>query len=279
MNASVRRLLRLAVAALALASSLPAASADPTAFVCDVKGEVTLNDAGRPPFLGELIPGSRLKLGPGAQAAVMFVVSGEEFILKGPGEFVVGKESVTAATGATPAKRRLASHADASVIVQASKAGTASLRMRGAQVSRPGAIGPQYPAGSIAQLQPTLRWGGDPAATYEIVVTAASGKQVHAGPAKGTTLKLPVKLVAGQSYTWSVTPRDGAPADARFEVLSADAVQKADKARAAAKSFGDRVQLALVLQGLGAVPDAREVWGQLATERPDIPELPGLARP
>ncbi|MBK8321338.1 MAG: hypothetical protein IPL06_01020 [Betaproteobacteria bacterium] len=279
MNESVRSLLRVIMAALALASSPPAASADPTAFVCDVKGEVALNDGGRPPFLGELIPGSRLKLGPGAQAAVMFVVSGEEFILKGPGEFVVGKDSVTAATGATPAKRRLASHADAMVIVQASKAGTASLRMRSAQVPKPGAVGPQFPTGSIAQLQPALRWGGDPSATYEIVVTAASGKQVHAGTVRGTTLKLPVKLVAGQSYSWSVTPKEGPPADARFEVLSADAVQKADKARASARSFSDRVQLALVLQGIGAAPDAREVWGQLAAERPDIPELPGLARP
>jgi len=275
----LRRSLRVVAATFALALPIPAVSADPTAFVCDVKGEVVLNDAGRPPFLGELIPGSRLRLGPGALAAVMFVVSGEEFILKGPGEFVVGKDSVTAASGTAPAKRRLASHADAAVIVQASKAGTASLRMRSAQVPRPGAVGPHYPTGPIAQLQPVLRWGGDSSATYEIVVTAASGKQVHAGPAKGTTLKLPVKLVAGQSYSWSVTPRDGAPADARFEVLAADAVQKADKARAAAKSFGDRVQLALVLQGLGSTPDAREVWGQLATERPDIPELSGLARP
>ena len=279
MNGPVRRVLRAIVAAISLAAALPAASADPTAFVCDVKGEVTLNDGGRPPFLGELIPGSRLKLAAGAQAAVMFVVSGEEFVLKGPGEFVIGKESVSAATGAAPVKRRLASHADAAVIVQASKAGTASLRMRSAQVPRPATAGPQYPIGPIAQLQPLLRWGGDPSATYEVVVTAASGKQVHAGPAKGTTLKLPVKLVAGQSYAWSVTPREGPPADARFEVLSADAVQKSDKARAAARSFGDRVQLALVLQGLGAAPDAREVWGQLAAERPDIPELAGLSRP
>lgn len=256
-----------------------AAAADPTAFICDVKGEVTLNEGGRPPFLGELIPGSRLKLAAGAQAAVMFVVSGEEFILRGPGEFVVGRDSVTATTGAAVPKRRLAVHADAAVIVQASKAGTASLRMRSAQVPRPDPVGPQFPTGQIAQLQPVLRWGGDPSATYEIVVMAASGKQVHGGPAKGTSLKLPVKLVAGQSYSWSVTPAGGASADARFEVLSSDAVQKADKARAGARSFNDRVQLALVLQGLGAAPDAREVWSQLAAERPDIPELAGLARP
>ncbi len=278
MSSCASPLLRAALTAIALAA-VPAWAADPTAFICDVKGDVSLNEGGRPPFLGELIPGSRLKLAAGAQAAVMFVVSGEEYTLKGPGEYVVGKDSISAATGAAPTKRKLVSHADSAVIVQASKAGTASLRMRSAPAPRPGATGPQYPTGKIAQLQPVLRWGGDASSTYEIVVTAASGKQVHAGPARGTTLKLPVKLVPGQAYTWSVAARDGAPADARFEVLPADAVSAADKARTAAKSFNDRVQLALVLQGLGAPQDAREVWSQLAAERPDIPELAGLGRP
>ena len=278
MIGSARRFLRAALAALALAV-VPAWAADPVAFVCDLKGEVTLNDAGRPAFLAELIPGSRLKLGAGAQAAVMFVVSGEEYSLKGPGEFIVGKDSLTAASGAAPAKRKLASHASAPVIVQASKAGTASLRMRSASTPRPVASGPQYPTGRITQLQPVLRWGGDVSATYEVVVTAASGKQVHAGTAQGTLLKLPVKLVPGQSYSWAVSSRNGAPADARFEVLPADAVQAADKARSAARNFGDRVHLALVLEGLGSPQDAREVWSQLAAERPDLPELAGLARP
>ena len=34
----------------------------------------------------------------------------------------------------------------------------------------------------------------------------------------------------------------------------------------------------MVLQDLGATQDAREVWAQLAAERPDISELAGLAR-
>lgn len=278
MIAALSRPLRAALLGLSLAVSA-AAVAEPVAFVCDLKGEVALNDGGRPPFLAELIPGTRLKLAAGAQVAVMFVVSGEEFALKGPGEFVVGKTAITAASGAAPSKRKLAAHADTAILVQASKAGTASLRMRSASAPRAAGAGPLYPTGQIANIQPVLRWGGDPGATVEVVVTAASGKQVHSGTAKGNSLKLPAKLVPGQSYSWSVAPQGGAPADARFEVLSADAVQAADKARAAAKTFNDRVQLALLLQGLGAPQESREVWGQLAVERPDIPELAGLARP
>lgn len=272
------RAIRAALLGLVL-SIATVAAADPVAFVCDVKGDVILNEGGRPPFLAELIPGTRLRLAAGAQAAVMYVVSGEEYSLKGPGDYVLGKSAVTAVSGPAPAKRKLVAHADAAVLVQASKAGTASLRMRSAAAPKPDAAGPVYPTGPIAQVQPVLRWGGDPAATVDVVVTAASGKQVHAGTAKGNTLKLPGKLVPGQAYSWSVAPKGGSPSDARFEVLGADAVATAEKARAAARTFNDRVHLALILQGLGAPQDAREVWGQLAAERPDLPELAGLARP
>jgi hypothetical protein len=34
----------------------------------------------------------------------------------------------------------------------------------------------------------------------------------------------------------------------------------------------------MLLQEIGAAQDAREAWAQLAEERPDIPELAGLAR-
>jgi hypothetical protein len=87
-----------------------------------------------------------------------------------------------------------------------------------------------------------------------------------------------VRLAAGQGYAWKYSAGEQVLGDARFETLPAEAVQAADKARAAAKSFADRVLLALALQDLGAAQDAREVWAQLASERPDIPELAGLAR-
>ena len=84
--------------------------------------------------------------------------------------------------------------------------------------------------------------------------------------------------MAGQGYAWTCSAGDVQVADARFETLSVDAIAAADKARAAAKSFPDRVLLAMSLQDLGAAQDASEVWAQLASERPDIPELAGLAR-
>ena len=270
---------RILLAGLLVALSLSARAADPVAFVSDFKGEVAMNGAGRPPFLAELLPGTKLVLGSDAAVAVMYVVSGEEFSLKGPGEFVVTKQGVKATKGAAPAVRAPAIKPSAATMVQTSKTATASLRMRSAPGYKAGRSGALYPVNSrISTLQPTLRWAGDPGATYEVVVTSAAGKEVFKGNVRGTSLRLPAQLVAGQGYAWACSAGGAQVADARFETLSVDAIAAADKARASAKSFPDRVLLALSLQDLGAAQDAKDVWAQLASERPDIPELAGLAR-
>lgn len=270
---------RILFAGLLLAFALCARAADPVAFVSDFKGEVAMNGAGRPPFLAELLPGTKLVLGADAAVAVMYVVSGEEFSLKGPGEFVVTKQGVQATKGAAPAIRAPAIRPSTATLVQTSKTATASLRMRSAPGYRSERAGALYPVNAkISTLQPTLRWAGDPNATYAVVVTSASGKEVHKGNSRGTSLRLPAPLVAGQGYAWACSAGGAQVAEARFETLSADAIAAADKARTSAKSFPDRVLLALSLQDLGAAQDAKEVWAQLASERPDIPELAGLAR-
>jgi len=273
------RLSRALLTAACIFLSLGARAADPVAFVSDLSGEVVLDGAGRPRFLAELLPGSRLVLAPQAKAAVMFVVSGEEFALKGPGEFVVAKQGVRAVKGATPSSRIAPQRVSAAVLVEASRSATASLRMRSVALPKGEPKGPQYPvAVRIATLQPTLRWSGEPESAYTVVLTTTSGADVFHGNARGTALRLPVRLAPDQAYAWSYSAAGLVLGDARFETLPAQAIEAAEKARAGAKSFADRVLLALVLQELGAAQDARDVWAQLATERPDVPELAGLAR-
>lgn len=270
---------RCLAGAFLLAFALAVRAADPVAFVSDFKGEVVMNGVGRPPFLAELLPGTKLVLGPEASAAVMFVVSGEEFSLKGPGEFVVTRQGVTASKGAAPASRTPALKPSTASIVQTSRTATASLRMRSAPGGRVARTGALYPVNAkIATLQPTLRWEGDPKASYAVVVMTAAGKEVFRGTASGNSIRVPSGLVAQQNYEWTSSAGKSVVAEARFETLPASAIAAADKARGAAKSFPDRVLLALVLQDLGAAQDAKEVWSGLAAERPDIPELAGLAR-
>lgn len=270
---------RFFLAAIALLAVLAARAADPVAFISDFRGEVTMNGAGRPQFLAELLPGTRLDLGQDASAAVMYVVSGEEFSLKGPGEFTVTAQGVKATRGAAPSARRPPIRASKAVLVETSRTATASLRMRSAPPPRSERGRPLYPVDArIATLQPTLRWTGEPDTTYQVTVTSASGKEAFRGTTKGPSLRLPARLVAGQSYAWSYSAGEAALGDSRFETLPPEAIAAADKARASARTFSDRVLLALVLKDLGAAQDAREVWAQLAAERADIPELAGLAR-
>ena len=271
------RIARQVFAGFLLCAAAAAYATDPVAFVSDTQGDVVLDGVGRPPFLAELLPGSRLVIAAGGGAAVMYVVSGEEYSLKGPGEFVVRTDGVKAEKGAAPSRRTTAIRVSAATLVHTSKAATASLRMRGAPAPKAGRSGPVYPVNArIASLQPTLRWIGEPDSEYSVVVTSAEGKDVFRGSAKGLSLRLPIRLTAGQSYFWIYS--GAARGDSRFETLPSDAIALAEKARAGARTFADRVILALVLQELGAIQDSREVWAQLAAERPDIPELAGLSR-
>lgn len=272
-------LLRSFVAVLLVVFPFAVPAADPVAFVSDVRGDVAMNDAGRPPFFAELLPGSKLVLGPGAGATVMFVVSGEEYLLAGPGEFVVGKEGVKARKGARPTTKVVAVRASAAVLVETSRTATASLRMRSVSPQAGARGGLLYPVGArIATLHPTLRWTGDANAVHSVVVTSASGAEIFRGSAKGSSLRLPVRLAAGQGYSWRCVVGEVSIGESRFETLPPEAIATAERARADARTFSERVQVALVLQDLGAEQDAREAWAQLASERPDIPELAGLAR-
>jgi len=68
----------------------------------------------------------------------------------------------------------------------------------------------------------------------------------------------------------------GDPAAEAATVTLVDA--KAEKSRASAKTFSERVLHALLLQDIGASQEAREAWAALARERPDLTELSALSR-
>jgi hypothetical protein len=69
-----------------------------------------------------------------------------------------------------------------------------------------------------------------------------------------------------------------APPEPRLADLPADARARAEKSRAAARTFTDRLNHAMLLQQLGAGHESRQAWADLARERPDLPELAALAR-
>jgi hypothetical protein len=260
-----------ALAGLCLALALGAHAADPVAFVADVKGQANVEGDGKLAFLAELAPGTRLLLGTGSVVAITYATSGSEFTLTGPGEFLVTPTEVRADRGAKPARRSIAPLPDAGIVTRVARTATASLRMRGLVPDVPPKAALEYPVNTrIATLQPTLRWEGEGTAS----VMDAQGKEVW----KGSSKRSAIKLAPGTVYTWTVVTAKGPLGEARFETLPAEAIARAEKSRAATRNFTDRVMHAFVLQDLGAAQDARDAWAELARERPDLPELAGLAR-
>jgi hypothetical protein len=267
-------------AALLAAGVLAANAAEAVAFVADLQGNATIEGDGKVSFLAELPAGTRLLLGTGATVAVTYAATGSEFTLQGPGEFLVSPAEVKAERGAAPKKRTVSVLPDPAVIAKASRTANASLRMRGINPQATNKVALEYPVGTrITTLQPTLRWSGEPTAEeFTVSVMDAAGKEVWKGNVKPAMAKPPVKLSPATVYTWTVMTPKGARADGRFETVSAAAMARAEKSRASARTFSERVMHAFVLQEMGATQDAKDAWAALARDRPDLPELAVLAR-
>jgi hypothetical protein len=269
----MRAVLAFAAAALSLA-----ASAAPVAFVADLQGSASIEGDGKVGFLAELNAGTRLLLGTGATVAVTYAATGTEFTLRGPGEFLVAQAEVKADKGAAPTKRQVASLQDAGVVARVSKTATASLRMRNVSVAS-GRNGLDYPVDTkIATLQPELRWTQVSRDGAEVKLLDATGKELWKGTAQSGTARPALKLSAASRYRWTVMTSAGVVGEGQFETLPADALMKVAKSKSAAKGFSERVMHAFVLHDLGATQEARAAWGELAKERPDLPELAALAR-
>jgi hypothetical protein len=268
---------RLAILLAACALSAPLFAAESVAFVADLSGNASIEGDGKVTFLAELQTGTRLLLGSGSTVAVTYASTGSEFTARGPGEFVVGAAEVKAEKGAAPTKRAVPSLQGIAVVARVSQTATASVRMRSARTDAT-AAGLQFPVDTrVSTLQPVLLWRGA-AGDAQVIIKDANGNEVWKGSGRPGALKPSVKLAPAARYQWTVMTSQGAVGDAQFETLPAEAIAKVSKARAGAKSFSDRVVHALLLQDLGATQEAREAWGALARERPDLPELAGLAR-
>jgi hypothetical protein len=276
--------MRRAVAgvSLAFAAALHAPAAMPAdggvAFVADISGVATIEGDGKLLFLAELAAGTRLLLGSNARAAITYVASGAEFDVRGPGEFVVGVDELTAQNGAKPARRKAMALLDRAIVARVSQSATASLRMRSIAPARSESL-ILFPAGtSIATLQPTLRLrDGVKHEGATAVVMDEDGKPLWTGALRKGEARLSIKLSPKSRYSWKVTTPRGEAAEARFETLSAEALVRVRRSEAG-KTFTDRLVHAMLLQDLGANQEARETWATLARERPDLPELAAIAR-
>jgi hypothetical protein len=280
----MKTIFRALLASTAALAAVTALAADGVAFITNLKGEVSVDGAPRPLLMSELAKGQKVAVGKEGQVTVMYIQSGKEYQLKGPGDYTVGEREIAAAHGIPPAARDTPWRASSDVLVKVARSSSASIRMRSIAPAKPEAKAKlDFPIrGAVTQLQPTLRWTAPDAKAQADVAIAVAGREekpVAKARVAATSHRFPVKLQPDTEYAWTVSVGGQEIGAARFRTLPAAAIRNAEKRRPPEKAeFTDRLMYALLLQEMGAEQEAQEAWGRLALERTDLPELESLAK-
>ena len=267
--------------AIVLAAASTAFAGDGIAFITNIKGEISVDGNARPALLSELGRGQKIVVGRNSEASVMYIQSGKEYVLPGPADYTVKDNEVQGSVAMPPRTRETAWRASNKVLAQVAQTSAASVRMRSIgkpKVEEPVLLFPTQ--GSVATLQPTLRWRGDAAKADVMIMAVGQDKPVHLAKAAGGSYRVPAKLLAADTeYAWTVTVAGNELGTGRFRTLPAAALAQVEQRRPSEKAqFSDRLLFALMLQEMGAVQEARESWQRLSQERSDLPELAAFAR-
>ena len=258
------------------------------AFITDVKGDAAI-DAGKAALMAEIKKGARIVCNKECAVGVMYLLSGKEYVLKGPGDFLVGDAEVTAKIGPPPTLRETKWKVSSQVVAQAAQSSSASIRMRslgaGGKADAPLAAERLiYPRDtSVATLQPAFRWASANAkGPFEFELkTGDNPKPVYKAKATATNMNLPasVKLQPDAEYSWGVKSATSDVGMSKFKTLPVHALETTQKRKPDDKApFSDWLLYALTLKEVGADQDAGEIWAKLSKDRPDLPELAALAK-
>jgi hypothetical protein len=266
-----------------LFAAAPALAADGIAFISNLKGDVAVDGNPRPTLLAELSRGQKVTVGKESQASVMYIASGKEYVLRGPGDYLLKDTEVMGAAGMPPMTRNTDWRTTNKVLVQVAQTSAASVRMRSAAQPKVD-LAPRllFPTeGNIATLQPTFRWRIGDAKVHGdfVLVVLGEDKPVHHAKAAGGTYRVPAKLKPDTDYAWTVTAAGSEIGSGKFRTLPSEALQRIEQRKPSDKAeFSDRVLFTLMLHEMGATQEAHESWARLAQERADLPELASLAK-
>ena len=275
------RTIQRTILAIVLAAA-GAAFADGIAFITNIKGDISVDGNMRPALLSELQRGQKIVVGRESQASVMYIASGKEYILRGPADYVVKDNEITGSAAMPPVTRDTAWRTTNQVLAQAGQTAAASVRMR--SIGKPKVVEEPvliYPTrGSVATLQPTLRWRAEGAKADVMLLAVGQEKPLHQAKGAAGSYRVPARLLAPDTeYLWTVSVAGNELGSGKFRTLSAEALAQVEKRRPSDRAdFSDRLLFTLMLQEMGAVQEARESWARLAQERGDLPELAAFAR-
>ena len=274
---SLRRI--AAIGSLLLAALPSIAAAQNVALVVDRTGSVSTLRQGAPtavPLLAALPAGTRLQLQGDASMTLLYLQTGDQYTLVGPGEcelragapaFDAARMQRHAAATATPVRLRVDNVALGGVVMRSG--------------------GPRllYPAGQLTTRPSLLAWSSLLSeARYKVELRDADGMLLMQEQTRGLSLVFPadIALEPGKKYIWTLAlaeDEQAVPVRATFDVGSDELQAQALLARPPdGATFSARMVYALWLEQANATGEARQLWEALARERPDEAALSARAR-
>lgn len=271
--------------ALCLAIATPALAAA-VGMVTDLTGKAWIVDGAiRQPLaiLAYLEPGTVVEVDKAGSVSITFYSPSEEQVFSGPAKFKIEKQGISKISGAAPAVQRLgalAAEATTKDMSQGGRRTQAAVRMRSLSVGT-SIVGMSPDKTAVRSMEPRFSWTALPdVAQYKLSVTTAEGNPVLEESVSGAAWRVPAgkPLAAGKDYSWSVeaTLADGTKiiGKARFNILAVDAAARLEaESPKSGASFAQRLRHAITLEAAGLADDARDLWRELARERPTEPAV------
>lgn len=254
------------------------------ALVSDVEGSVRLvrgGESGSARLLSDLFPDTRLELDPGARVVMLMLASGEEVTVRGAASALLAANGVSAEPAQAVSRR---TSGVGGVQLRRKDLAQAAIVMRKSdQTVRPPLL--SLSGTYTIEQPPVFRWSAvEDSGPYRVTLLDDADKVLYEAVTTATEHALPasVALAPGRRYTWEVATRKANGVEhANFgdfgiapPALRADALARKPRPGA---SFSDRIAYAVWLDTNELADAGREVWKQLAAERPGDEQLRRMA--
>ncbi|MBI3730880.1 MAG: DUF928 domain-containing protein [Burkholderiales bacterium] len=249
-------------------------------MVLDVQGNGKMEANGvtsKLQLLAYLQPKMQITLDAGTKASLSLYATRSVYQLTGPATVTIEKDGVTSLQGqkavVRPMAEKLVRAAETSNVI------AGAVRMR--QVPpRIVAVTPENNSLLLSQ-RPAFSWISAEAAVFDISISDMDEKLIVSEKTKENNWQLPekIELEEGATYRWQVayvSAKDGKTYNARaeFKVASkAEATSLSELKPEDNAGVEDWVMYAAMLQSKRAFGEARQVWQQIARQRPDLQKL------
>lgn len=245
--------------------------AGPVAMVMDLQGTATANNKALE-LLAELDANTSIMIGDKSTLTLVYLQTGEEYVLKGPSKAVLKEQNLEVAGKSVQGKTLLASAEG----LASGNYSQAAIVMRSGK-PKPKKLGIYSPVSTgILDPNPTLSWQNmGKGFEYHVEVLSENGDSLFEIETKKNKVSIPksVKLPRTELLNWEVEASRGSITYynmADFFIVSLEDNQQIQAARPAkSDKFSRKLLYAWMLENKGITDEAQKYWKMLAKERPN----------